>query len=494
MSRRILLYVAGFVLLAVALLLGAWYWSTHFERVEEDVDLPRIGEITYNPLYVLGLSLRETGWTVDMRQRLTPDTVALGARDTVLLLNDPRRLSGADTRALLDFVEGGGHLVMRTPPPETFTPEANAALLEAIGVALEGSSGCTPMQVAGEDPHVEFCQGQGFVVDAPVQHAWHPAREEAASRFIAARVAGAKDGSESDDKAGDLADLAPVPTPTRPRPSPVRDTHAPKRDTALRKDVGKDASKDTDRAATAEDAPASSRFRERSDGGDAPVDAGSDGASEAGREVGSDDAEADADAGEVLVYARVSHGEGTVDVLADLDFLTNDSLAEPPHVTLTRQLFEPNHGAGTAHLLYAAEMPSLWRWLFENSWMAWGPALLALLAWLWARTARLGPLRPSPPQGRRSLMEHVTATGEHDWRYGQGAVLHAAAREAFLTRLRHRDPRLAALDGDLQARLLSERFGLPPDEIRQALSTPPRRDALALHTRIATLIRLRNQL
>ncbi|MFC3815348.1 DUF4350 domain-containing protein [Lysobacter sp. GCM10012299] len=194
------------------------------------------------------------------------------------------------------------------------------------------------------------------------------------------------------------------------------------------------------------------------------------------------------------VYMRIAHGRGYVDVLSDFDFLDNDSLKDAPHIVLTRQLLAPNYKAGTVHLIYDADMPSFWWTLVRYSWMAWLPLLLALLAWLWLRAQRFGPLQPAPASERRSLLEHVVASGEHVYRYGYAHLLHEAVRNAFLARLRRRDPQAAALGGEAQVLMLSERFNVPAAEIRDALSTPIARDHAAFRSRIATLVRLRNQL
>jgi len=195
------------------------------------------------------------------------------------------------------------------------------------------------------------------------------------------------------------------------------------------------------------------------------------------------------------VFARLPRGEGSVDVLADLDFLGTDELKHTRNVALTRQLLAPNYRNGTTHLIYAAELPSLWTTLIKHSWMAWLPLLLALVAWLWRRMQRFGPLHPEPASERRSLLEHIVASGEHAYRYGYAHLLHAAARSAFLARLRRRDPQAAALEGEPQLALLAERFpDVSPSDIRDALATPIARDHTAFRTRIATLVRLINYL
>jgi len=195
------------------------------------------------------------------------------------------------------------------------------------------------------------------------------------------------------------------------------------------------------------------------------------------------------------VFARVAHGRGSVDVLADLDFLESDQLQEPASFLLARQLLQPNQRAGTVHLVYAAQMPSLWATLIRDSWMAWGPLLLALGCWLWRRMQRFGPQLTAAASERRSLLEHIVASGEHAYRYGYAHLLYGAARDAFLARLRRRDPQAAALQGEPQLMLLSQRFpDVPANEIRDALLPPFANDHTAFRTRIATLIRLRNRL
>lgn len=211
-----------------------------------------------------------------------------------------------------------------------------------------------------------------------------------------------------------------------------------------------------------------------------------------------------------LVYARLAHGDGYVDVLADLEFLGNgdapvgvldeDSgsgsggLREGAHRALAAQVLAPNYGHGTVHLVYAAQMPSLWRTLFREGWPAWLPLLLALAGWLWWRMQRFGPLLPSPLKERRSLLEHVGASGEHLFRYGRSSLLYAAVAQAFLMRLRRCDPMAAALAGEPRAEAIAARLNLPVAVVRDAMQAPSLHDRHAFRDRIRTLIQMRNQL
>src|SRR5690242_11973147 len=110
--------IALLVLAVAGALAGGYAWWQHnFVRAEEWVDLPRTGEARRNPLYVLKLALIGDGVKARARPRLQLDSIAPGPRDTVLLYNDPRTISDKEEAALLDWVERGGHLLLRTPPP-----------------------------------------------------------------------------------------------------------------------------------------------------------------------------------------------------------------------------------------------------------------------------------------------------------------------------------------------------------------------------------------
>ena len=194
------------------------------------------------------------------------------------------------------------------------------------------------------------------------------------------------------------------------------------------------------------------------------------------------------------VFARFAQGDGQVDVVSSLELLNNDELTERPHNLFARQLLAPNWGAGTMHLVYAADMPPLWHWLLDHGWMALLPLLLGLLLWLWRRAQRFGPWLPSPLQARRTLLEHVEASGEHLLRYGKQAHLQHAMRDNVLLLLRRRDPLAAAMEGDTQAALLAARTGLPAASLRAALDTRPPATPHEFRQRIAGLIALRKRL
>ncbi|NUS60841.1 MAG: DUF4350 domain-containing protein [Lysobacter sp.] len=195
--------------------------------------------------------------------------------------------------------------------------------------------------------------------------------------------------------------------------------------------------------------------------------------------------------GEGAVFARFEHGDGSIDVVADILPLSRKSLQEREHAAFVRQLLDPNWGrGGTFHLIYSTDMPPLWQLLWRHGWMAIVSLALLLLMWVRMRTPRFGPLLPSPPEVRRSLLEHVQASGEHLYRYGRAHLLHAALRRHVLARIRRRDPVAASLEGQAQITAIAERTGLPATDVADALHSPRPLDARDFRHRIARLISL----
>lgn len=212
-----------------------------------------------------------------------------------------------------------------------------------------------------------------------------------------------------------------------------------------------------------------------------------------------------------LVFARLRHGQGRIDVLADMAFMQGkgrpnptvppnaanafvDGLHDKAHRDLTRYVLAPNYGKGTMWLVYASRPPSLWNRVFYLGWPVWAPLLLALFGWLWQRAQRLGSELPSPAAERRSLLEHIRASGEHLLRFGKAPLLYDAVHRAFLARLRRRSPTAAALTGEAQVHAIAAVLQWSHERVRTALTPPASHDVAGLRDRIRLLIQMRNLL
>jgi hypothetical protein len=193
------------------------------------------------------------------------------------------------------------------------------------------------------------------------------------------------------------------------------------------------------------------------------------------------------------VMGRRAREDGSWLVGANLNFLRTRELNEPGNAALAWQTLAPMLDKGKVHLVYAADVPPWYVLIVQRGWPALLPVLLALLAWLWMRSQRFGPLLPLAPAHRRALREHIQAAGEFTFRRGRAVALYAPVRRAFNEHLRRDDPALAALDGDPLVGALAARSGRPLAEVQQALNPVDLGRPEQFFATIATLTELRTR-
>ena len=179
-----------------------------------------------------------------------------------------------------------------------------------------------------------------------------------------------------------------------------------------------------------------------------------------------------ADADGVVRMAQGEIGDGRWLALPELDFLARRALRNRSNATLAWALLQPLLGEERVHVVYAVDLPPLHVLLVRHGWPVWIPLLLALLAWLWRRSQRLGPLLPLAAPDRRALLEHLRAAGEFALRRKRGGALYAALRRRFDARLQRESPVLAALQGEAQVDALAAAWRLDPARVRAALQPP----------------------
>jgi hypothetical protein len=171
-----------------------------------------------------------------------------------------------------------------------------------------------------------------------------------------------------------------------------------------------------------------------------------------------------------VAFVRYAEGAGSVTFLADGHFFDNDNIGGHDHAALAWALVRAG-GAAPAGVWLAVrdQVPTLAQLLARHAWMALASGGLLIAAWLWAAGSRFGPLVPDPPRDRRSLLEHVEASGDFLWRNGRGAELVQSARQALLARVDVREPGWRSLPrADLVQRLATG-ARLPAARVDRAL-------------------------
>ncbi|MDM5177128.1 hypothetical protein PO883_07955 [Massilia sp. DJPM01] len=196
----------------------------------------------------------------------------------------------------------------------------------------------------------------------------------------------------------------------------------------------------------------------------------------------------DDDGGAVRVYRE---GKGQVVLLAT-DYFDNGSLDERDHAELLLALAELAPGRHVTIVRNLNVLPwykALWRnySLFLVS-LAVGVALM-----FWAAVRRFGPIVPAPKAERRSLIEHIDASGAWLWKAEGGRqLLLEAARDDTLALIRRRAPALFRMPENQLWATLARDCALPEADVSEALQQDAASHVTRFTRQIRTLQELRN--
>ena len=191
---------------------------------------------------------------------------------------------------------------------------------------------------------------------------------------------------------------------------------------------------------------------------------------------------ADEDAYENLSYSIImddqnfpvlvgsDYQKGHISVFVDLEFLDNDNFTEFDNAAFFRRMVTYHHEEPSLiQLVHTESYPGLFQLIRKNAWMC----LIALVVWiaglLWRRMPRLGRKFPDPIPVRRSLMEHIVASGHFLWRHRQAERMVTAIREGVHDHMCRRRGDLIHLDEEERFVRLAQLTGLSEADIRAAM-------------------------
>jgi len=167
---------------------------------------------------------------------------------------------------------------------------------------------------------------------------------------------------------------------------------------------------------------------------------------------------------------QIAHGAGLVTVINDFAFLQNSSIGTHDHAELGWRIVSADMPASVLLVFNNPEQLSLARWLRANVPAVLGAAAALLALWLWRVAPRFGPIAPDAERMRRSLLDHLRASGRFLWNAGQRAELAESAREVALRRVNRANPDFASLSPSERAARLANAFGLALDDAQRLLA------------------------
>lgn len=191
---------------------------------------------------------------------------------------------------------------------------------------------------------------------------------------------------------------------------------------------------------------------------------------------------------------ELPHGQGSAILFTSLACLTNGNLANHDHADLLLALMRHRDAAATTWIVTHEHAPSLWAFLKQKAWRVLAALAALSLLGFWAAAPRFGPPIPEPEPSRRSLLEHLAATGRFLWRHRDGQRLLRATREALFHRLHRVHPGWASLPPDELCQRLAAHTGLPEPDVFHALRYDRHPDPRDFTRAIRTLDHMRTQL
>jgi hypothetical protein len=198
------------------------------------------------------------------------------------------------------------------------------------------------------------------------------------------------------------------------------------------------------------------------------------------------------DKGDFVV--TTSMGAGRISVISDRRILHNRRIGNHDHARFLLELVDLDGNTNKVWLIGEDDMPGLYAWLWQHAHEAVITAALLLLMMLLAVSPRFGPVIDIEPARRRSLLEHIKASGWFLWRHRHYDQLLAGMQNNLRHELSIRHPGINELGTEAAANSLAGFTDLSASQIRQILGSMNIENKEQFTTTVRLYERLRKQL
>jgi hypothetical protein len=164
-------------------------------------------------------------------------------------------------------------------------------------------------------------------------------------------------------------------------------------------------------------------------------------------------------------------GDGVITIMSGFDLWRNRNIGRYDHAAALAQILGDN--PGKVWFLQGVSMPSLFELMWQYGLEAVVASAVLLLLILWYLNNRFGPVVAINQRQRRSLLEHLDAVGQFDWRYQHAEGILKTVRSDLHQMIETRYPRWQKKSATEQTEWLAQRTRLPELEISQALTASP---------------------
>lgn len=166
---------------------------------------------------------------------------------------------------------------------------------------------------------------------------------------------------------------------------------------------------------------------------------------------------------------------GHIILLTDLEFITNNSLPKHQHALFLWRLVTYPQKPNQVWLFLDSykSFPSLLQFLWQHAWFVFISGAILLIFWLWHRGQRFGSILPSSFPQRRSLLEHIDASGYFMWQHQLGGILLKNIQQSILVHIQLFHPQWSQLTATELSEQLVQLTDLSSEKIERALFDSP---------------------
>lgn len=168
------------------------------------------------------------------------------------------------------------------------------------------------------------------------------------------------------------------------------------------------------------------------------------------------------------------YGKGFVTTLAfETWIFSNADIGEFDHAILLNRLATLHYPQAPVIFNTALDDPSLFGWMIKNAPLVLASLFLCLLMWLWYVIPRFGTIKSGEDMVRRSLQEHLLATGFYLWKVKSFQPMHQAVTDRVNAKIQRKYPDFFYLPTEKKWAYLASKTGIASEQIQTAFETLP---------------------
>jgi hypothetical protein len=171
-----------------------------------------------------------------------------------------------------------------------------------------------------------------------------------------------------------------------------------------------------------------------------------------------------------IVAARQQRGDGFVSVVANARRFNNDAIGSGDNARLFADVVLGDIEPGKVWLIFRTRLTPLWRLIWQAAPYLVISAVLIVLLLLWSALPAFGPNIVAGADERRSILEHIYASGLFVWKHGGPFSLQESATEALVRDAEARHPGLSRMARTEQAEAIARVTGQSPQSVLDVLT------------------------